>query len=609
MKQRFRLIGTGLVLVVYLLIAVVLMMERGGVRLDPNVRASSQFDYTGFQLASEAMEHQETECLLIVNSEDAASANALVEFRQMMQDMKVGFTVADLAKEPLPELSGYRCAVVLIKNLSWIDEDIVDLTDWVYEGGRAMFALTIEKEVYFDLIASKLGVVESSYFNDQVDAIWFDSSLLLGGGQSYAVSDGYDSAMEVVLGDKVHVLARNGDEKGMPLIWYRDYGKGRFVVDNFDIMNKATRGLYAASYSLLEDAFAYPVLNGQVFYLDDFPSPVPDGDGTFIARDYSMRIADFYSNIWWRDMISMASRHGIRYTGVVIENYDDETTGEIVMQQDTGRFQYFGNMLLHMGGEIGYHGYNHQPFSFTGDTDYGDAMPYNTWPDETAASAAMGELERFVSEQFVTNNAGVYVPPSNIISERGEAMLAKNFPSVHTIAGSYFTEEEEFVRGQEFGRLPTGQIAQPRITSGALGGAFNDMAALSELNMHDVNTHFLHPDDTLDEDRGAALGWGKLYDNLCTYMDWLFDAAPHIRRMTGTELSQVIARYSAVEIQRTVQDNCLTLNVNDAAIGGCFFLRLNRGEPAKVEGAELEKLADGLYLLTAQQKDIQITWE
>ena len=39
-------------------------------------------------------------------------------------------------------------------------------------------------------------------------------------------------------------------------------------------MKKAFQRLFAASYSLLTDVGVYPVINGSVFYLDDFPSPV-----------------------------------------------------------------------------------------------------------------------------------------------------------------------------------------------------------------------------------------------------------------------------------------------------------------------------------------------
>ena len=35
------------------------------------------------------------------------------------------------------------------------------------------------------------------------------------------------------------------------------------------------------------------MINGSVFYLDDFPSPVPGGDGTYVRRDYNTNIDRF----------------------------------------------------------------------------------------------------------------------------------------------------------------------------------------------------------------------------------------------------------------------------------------------------------------------------
>ena len=121
-------------------------------------------------------------------------------------------------------------------------------------------------------------------------------------------------------------------------------------------------------------------------------------------------------------MMSLAAEHGVRYTGVMIENYEDETDGEIVKQTDTQRFQYFGNMILHQGGELGYHGYNHQPLSLS-NVDYGDVLPYKTWISMKAMQDALGELIRFGKEMFPGTELSVYVPPSNVLSEEGRKML------------------------------------------------------------------------------------------------------------------------------------------------------------------------------------------
>ena len=61
------------------------------------------------------------------------------------------------------------------------------------------------------------------------------------------------------------------------------------------------------------------MINGSAFYLDDFPSPVPSGDGTYVKRDYGTSIQEFYSNIWWPDMMSLAAEHGVRYAESCIQ--------------------------------------------------------------------------------------------------------------------------------------------------------------------------------------------------------------------------------------------------------------------------------------------------
>ena len=277
------------------------------------------------------------------------------------------------------------------------------------------------------------------------------------------------------------------------------------MVVNLGIYVKAVRGIFSAAYSLLSDCTIYPVINGSAFYLDDFPSPVPGGNGEYIYRDYGINVRDFYANIWWPDILALAEKYGVRYTGVVIENYGDQTDGVIEHQMETSRFQYFGNMLLRHGGEIGYHGYNHQPLAL-GNVKYGDILPYNTWADTEAMENAMTELLQFCREMYPEASMSVYVPPSNVLSEEGRQLLAAKCPEIRTIASNYFTGE--FAYEQEFEVAEDGIVEQPRIISSAVIDDYMQLCAFSELNMHFVNTHFMHSDDLLDEDRGAALLMG-----------------------------------------------------------------------------------------------------
>lgn len=606
MKRGFSLLGTLMVLVTFLFAAGVLFMERDGIKITHFLDYNTQRPQ--YQLKADAQAEQEKECLLLYDSQYATSVHALENFEPMLTDMKVGYTLTDLSTQSVPAFDNYNTVIVLLKNLNSLGEKALDLTNWVERGGRAMFPLTLEQEVIFSLLQRKLGILDAEGNHATVKKMWFDPNFIIGGGRSYDIPDGYDSALNVTLSDDAVVLARADGERGVPVIWKIDYGEGRFVVDNFDLVEKINRGLYAMSYSQLEDAFAFPVLNSEVFYLDDFPSPVPEGDFERFRQDYGMRISDFYSNVWWVDIMSMAARHGIRFTGVLIEDYQDLTDGTITPQVNTRGYQYFGNMLLQMGGEIGYHGYNHQPLALVGEYDYA-SIPYHGWTSRNAMRAAVTELERFTAEQFPSNKATVYVPPSNILSLTGQKMLEEEFPNIHTIASTWFTETVSHTRGQEFEQLASGMVLQPRITSGELINDYIIFTALCELNMHCVNTHFVHPDDAMDPDRGADLGWEYMFNGLSKHYDWLFETAPFIRRQVGSELSQVIASWSASNVSRGLVDNALYLTVDDDALGNFFFLRLNDGKLSEIKGGEITQINDSLYLLLAAEKNITVRWD
>ena len=604
----FRYRGLLGVLVIYLLITLILSTERAGIQVRNEARqgAGSYLSKEETITAQEAAADLARNCLVVRDSRSEDSLAAYEQFQQILLDMKIGYDTADLAEGALPDLLPYETCLVLVSAPAAFGEDILKISDWVRDGGRALFALTLVKDNYLSLIEQKLGIISSGYENVLADSFCPTSDFMLGGGEEYGIVDAFDSALSVELDETVTVYAATGGERSVPLVWSKDYGEGRFVIDNFGIYEKAVRGIYAASISLLTDICIWPVLDGAVFYLDDFPSPVPGGDGEYIRRDYSMSVAEFYTNVWWPDLITLAEKLGIRYTGVLIENYGDDTKGKIVRQEDTARFQYFGNMLLHLGGELGYHGYNHQPLCL-GNYHFGTVLPYRTWPDEEQMRKAVAEMIEYSDEMFPMSERSVYVPPSNVISEEGFRLLTDEFPSIRTVASTYFPGE--FAWTQEFGCTEDGMIEQPRTVSGELMGDYEKMVSLSELNMHMVFNHFMHPDDLLDTDRGAALGWEKLRQNLDETFTWLFDAAPALRRLTGSELSAEIQRWSAAAISMEMADSSLTLHIDNFFDEVKLMARFNEGKPVSAEGASLTPLTDSLYLIEASSDSVFIQLE
>ena len=601
--RDFQFKGILVILGCFLMMAVILFAERAGIHYQEKKRQISYIDRDRIVTEKEVASSLKKSCLVLMDGSQEESIQAWTQFQQIFMDMRVGTEVVDLQEQTLPELEPYETVTVLLRSLEPLKENVLDLCSWVKEGGSVLFALTLQKETYVSMIEQKLGIISSGYQNAEVSSIYFEKNFLIGGGRSYAITDPFDSAWEVQLDETARVYARIGDENGMPLIWERNYGKGKFVIDNFGLTEKAVRGFYAASYSLLTDAGVYPVINGSVFYLDDFPSPVPGGDGTYVRRDYNTSIAEFYSNVWWPDMMTLAAKHGVKYTGVIIENYEDDTDEEITEQTDVQRFQYFGNMILHQGGELGYHGYNHQPLSLS-NVDYGTVLPYKTWTSLDAMEKAVDELIRFGKKMFPATELSVYVPPSNVLSEEGRKLLGEKFPEIRSIASTYFSGE--FAYTQEFETAEDGIVEQPRIISGAVIDDYMQMAALSELNMHFVNSHFMHPDDLLDEDRGAALGWEKLKKRLDEYMTWLNESAEELRNLTGSELAGAVQRYGALTVDKEITEKEIRLHLGHLYDEAYLMVRINEGKPGDVTGGELVNITGNLYLLRAEESEVVI---
>lgn len=544
-KGRFRWGRLLLVWLVFLLLAGALFAERSGVQYTAAHVQIGALDHA--LTKEEALAGQAPVCLLLCDSRQVSVAEAKEQLEQILQDMKVPAEAADLADtapEALPAFENYETIVPA-------------------EG------------------------------------------FLLGGGQRYELSDPFESSMAVQLRDDAAVYAVTGDE-GVPLIWSTELGKGRVVVDNIGVYDKVMRGFYAASYSLLGEACAYPVLNSAVFFLDDFPSPVPEGDGQYIRQDYGLSIADFYAKVWWPDLVQLAERFGIRYTGVMIENYEDDTTSPPLRQSDTQPFRYFGGLLLRQGGEVGFHGYNHQPLVLP-QTDYAGLYDYNPWPSADAIVAAMDELTAFQRAVLPYAAGSVYVPPSNILSASGRAILGQRVPQVRTIASSYLEDGTDLPYVQEFGVAADGIVEEPRIVSGGMvNEPYMQLAALSELNFHFVSTHFMHPDDLLDVDRGAAEGWEVYKGGLERYLTWLLTAAPGLRMQTASECAGAIQRFSGVNVTLQSAADAWTLTLGNFTDEAWLLFRANEGVPGRVTGGQLTCLTGELYLLKAENTVVTI---
>ncbi|WP_250252288.1 DUF2194 domain-containing protein [Bifidobacterium longum] len=604
--KRFRWQGLVKVWAMFMAIALVLLVESLGVHY-----GATRFDITYLDRdkaipAADAIAGEKATNLLVIDSSQEGVSDAESMLDRVLLDMKVPTVTVDLAQgDEIPTLKQYQTMVIAMPNLDPLGEHVLQIMQWVKKGGGVMFAMTPEKTGYLDVIGPQIGIESSAYKYVVTEGITPSKDFMLGGGQTYMFSDPFKSSLSVTLNDRAQVEAVSSNGR-TPLVWRSSVESGTAVMCNIGIYVKMVRGFYASAFSLLSSAMAYPVINSAAFYLDDFPSPVPSGNGKYIKRDYNMSISEFYSQVWWPDLVRLAERYGIRFTGVMIENYGDDTKNDPVRQTDNTQFEYYGGLLLRQNGEIGYHGYNHQPLVLP-NTNYGNEYTYVQWPNRKAIVDSLNELIAFQKTVLPAATSSVYVPPSNILSSEGRQIIGEDVPQIRAIASMAFPPDSSLEYVQEFGVAADGVVEAPRIVSGSMvNNSYMRLAAVSELNMHYVSTHFMHPDDLLDEDRGAKEGWETYRKGLEDYLDWLEQSAPSIRMQTGTECAAAVQRFSGLTVSMATSDDSWDLHLGNLIDQGWLMFRANNGTPGRVRGGSLTKLTGNLYLLKATSATVHI---
>lgn len=593
-------------IVALFIISILVFRERAGISYDETDAAVRKWEYI---YTPDIL--QTPECIILTSDEDISSAYLDI-METVLTGMKVSYDICEVNKDfDTAVLDGYSAAVVTFQSWEVFGDNLMPVFAWVKDGGRLLAAVTPEADAYFNAVSAKFGIETADEYPpvygvkflngcmigaDDDDIFWYDREML----------EGIVSSLQVQLKKECNVYVTSEDGS-VPIVWSNDYGAGRAAMINQAVTQKHIRGFVSLAYSILYDTYAYPVINASAFYLDDFPSPVPGGNSEYIKRDYGVDVASFYTNVWWPKMMELEEKYGILHTGLIIENYSDEVAAPFEGNKETSRFLKFGNMLLNNGGELGFHGYNHMPLCLEGideDKQYGD---YKLWKSSEDIETALEELRNFSEKLFPENDFCVYVPPSNIISKDGIKALTQADSNIKIIASVFIKDAKEAAYEQEFGVDENGIINTPRITSGCIIDDYQMLVAMSELNFQFVQSHFTHPDDTMDVDRGAQMGWEYMSNSLEKYVSWIYESAPNIRNVTGSGMGRAVEVYDKLTMTREYTDEGLKLKLGGFSGEASFLMRILDGRTIKsVSGGSFEHISGCVYLITAKSDEVMI---
>jgi hypothetical protein len=362
----------------------------------------------------------------------------------------------------------------------------------------------------------------------------------------------------------------------------------------------------------LNDDFIYPVMNIKLSFLDDFPSPIlSGGDNTRIKKDYGRNNAHFYRDIWWPDIVKAAYKYDVKYTGVVIKNYNNSVVRPLSEQGSLPKSYFidYARELLKMNGELGIHGFNHQPLAQSGfiKSDYG----YKPWKNAQDMVQAITNVSRYVHEIFPNYKLSSYVPPSNILSPEGRSALIKAMPDLKSICSVYLPSDEanpgdQYI--QEYEAAKDGIVELPRMTTGYFDTENFNWVMLNGITSIGVFSHFIHPDDILDRERNKGMGWDEMSYEYASLLKGIKDNFGWLRSMTASEGAEEVEKYSNCKIYIEHKDNLINCYCNDFIKDMYFILRSDK-KIVSHNGCDLNLIDEAVYLVCAHKASFSIELE
>jgi hypothetical protein len=591
-----------IILIGILLLAIAVQITNSKFMLQFNRNGTANDGLKGLKSAIAQIQPSGKPYCIVFDSTDDFSGKQKTQTEYVLGYMKKPVKTFDIQSGAFQAV-GCQVVISTLVDMGLIG-NLDEFAQYVAQGGYVFQETTPVKGDAFYRLYRKMGIVNAGG-NHDAQGVQLTSNVLIG-EENLIINDPFivNSMMSVELDKKSKVLAKTAE--GAPLLWEYPYGKGKFMVFNGTMLQeKLNRGLIAGAISMLEPVFVYPIFNSKIVYLDDFPAPITTEVFPVIFNEYHKTTPAFYKDIWWPDMLALAKQSDVKYTGVLIESYQDRVKPpfESPTDKDSKGLISYGREVLKSGGEIGLHGYNHQ--SFTGSQEVADAFKYKVWSNTDDMVAATKEAVNFAHEAFPSYSLVSYVPPSNVLSPEGREAIKKGWPTLAVIASLYPEDGSGLAYVQEYSIAADGIVEMPRVTSGYTEGHFARWLIANAITTHGIFSHFVHPDDVYSKDRNDGLTWDKMYKNFSEMLERIHQTYPWLRAMTSAEAAFDMEQELAGQFTISMEGNVLRGKIAPFHERAFFILRMEN-KIGKLHGCKVEKIDTNTYLITATNNEFDI---
>ena len=545
--------------------------------------------------------------LIVSNTQEPNSLKTENQLKAVLNYMKKDYQAIRIDQQ-MQNLSNFDCIFLTFERLDFL-KNLGEYVDYVNAGGDLVFLTRLVPDKSFENISSLLGIKKYSkkVITTRDITVKVLSNIIIGAnGFEYKTKTINNSSIDnepmnnssvdlELISDIKPLLKAYTD---LPLLWENGYGKGRFIVFNGTFFNvKDNRGVLVGIISLGKENLIYPVINVKMIHIDDFPAPIPAGRDEKIYEEFNRDIPQFYKEVWWPDMIKISKNLDIKYSSFAVESYNDNIEPPLPQAEsiDVQNLLVFGKELLGIGGELGLHGYNHQPLVMKGFIK--QDLGYTPWKSENDMVESIKELERFTNNVFSQYSFKAYVPPSNILSPEGRKAIIEANPDLKVISSIYLPSKEGDAYAQEFSIADDGIIEFPRISSGYQNKSETMWQIYNGINLYGLFAHFIHPDDVLDPYRSDGKSWTQLSKEFTSMVEELNQNYGWLRSFTISSASQELVKYLECKPQIEYKNDTITIYTENFR-PDIYCIMRTKSKIIESEKCDYLKISDDAYLLT-----------
>lgn len=475
--------------------------------------------------------------------------------------------------------------------MDWNSGECRTLMDCAAAGSSLVFATLPEPAVIRDRqeLRELLGIYEVRAQRTTVEAIHLYGDFLLGGEILYQGEDEKENElrqdMELEMpwyildaGTKVYMKGvPAGDvkvEDHPAVIWRRSLGGAYvFAVNGGYMEDAAGLGLLSAMASETGRYSVYPVVNAQNLIAANYPGLAAE-NGTELMKYYSMSMRGLYRDVLWPDLTAVYHRGGLGLSCMMSMQFDYSDN----RQPDQGQLVYYMKLINELGAETGLSMYS---------------------VSDTPVVKRLEEDFEFLNFTGMDYSFTSLYGGSMTDQELSDALGWGDLSGVRTVAVPYDG-------GSEVVGYQTDHVTRQMAVTDGFAHTF-----MGDFRVRSLETALAYTSVLVDAARPAYPQsdqdtWDVLSQRLTSTVPSGWKGFDAFDSTTAAQCDGRIRDFLSLDYTHSYEGNQVLIRHSGSGTAW-FLLRVPGRTVDSIEGGGARRVEDGVYLIEAQESDVEIT--